>query len=86
MTTLNKPNSQIIQQGTELYTIKYVMGRHTCVDKDNVIDKIKLGNMVKWVGGNHVVQHENKLIIVEKIQDATYESETKTGDEGDVNV
>ena len=73
MNTLSKPNSQIIQQGDELYTIKYVMGRHMCVDKDNVIDKVKLGNMVKWVGGNHVVQHENKLIIVEKIEDAICE-------------
>ena len=74
MNTLTKPSSQILQQGDELYTIKYVMGRHICVDDKNVIDRIKLGHIVKWVGGNHVVQHDDKLIIVEKIQDAQYET------------
>ena len=73
MLILNKPSSQILQQGEEMYTIKYVMGRHICTDKDNVIDRIKLGHIVKWVGGNHVVQHDDKLLIVEKIQDAQYE-------------
>lgn len=73
MLTLTKPSSQILQQGDELYTIKYVMGRHICVDDKNVIDKVKLGHLVKWYGGNHVVQAEQKLLIVEKIQDAQYE-------------
>jgi hypothetical protein len=73
MNTLTKPSSQILQQGDELYTIKYVMGRHICVDDKNVIDRIKLGHLVKWYGGNHVVQAEQKLLIVEKIQDAQYE-------------
>jgi len=73
MNTLTKPNSNIIVQGDELYTIKYVMGRHICVDDKNVIDRIKLGHLVKWYGGNHVVQAEQKLLIVEKIQDAQYE-------------
>ena len=73
MNTLTKPSSQILQQGDELYTIKYVMGRHICVDDKNVIDRIKLGHLVKWYGGNHVVQHDDKLLIVEKIQDAQYE-------------
>ena len=74
MNTLTKPSSQILQQGDELYTIKYVMGRHICVDDKNVIDRIKLGHLVKWYGGNHVVQAEQKLLIVEKIQDAQYET------------
>lgn len=73
MDLLSKPNSKILQQGDELYTIKYVMGRHTVVDGDNVIDRGKLGYLVQWVGGNHVVQHDNKLYIVEKIEDAQYE-------------
>ena len=74
MNILNKPSSKILQQGDELYTIKYVMGRHICVDDKNVIDRIKLGHLVKWYGGNHVVQAEQKLLIVEKIQDAQYET------------
>ena len=74
MNTLTKPSSQILQQGDELYTIKYVMGRHICVDDKNVIDRIKLGHLVKWYGGNHVVQNDDKLIIVEKIEDAQYET------------
>ena len=73
MLILNKPSSQILQQGEEMYTIKYVMGRHICTDKDNVIDRIKLGHLVKWYGGGHVVQKDDKLIICSKIEDAQYE-------------
>ena len=73
MDITNKPSSQILTQGENMYTIKYVMGRHICVDDKNVIDRIKLGHLVKWYGGNHVVQHDDKLLIVEKIQDAQYE-------------
>lgn len=73
MTTLTKPESKIIIQGEDMYTIKFVMGRHMVADKDNVIDRGKLGYVVQWVGGNHVVQHNDKLYIVEKIEDAQYE-------------
>ena len=74
MTTLTKPESKIIIQGEDMYTIKFVIGRHMVVDKDNVIDRVKLGYMVKWCGANHVVQHDNKLLIVEKIEEIQYES------------
>ncbi len=74
MDITNKPSSQILTQGENMYTIKYVMGRHICVDDKNVIDRIKLGHLVKWYGGNHVVQAEQKLLIVEKIEDAQYET------------
>ncbi len=30
--------------------------------------------MVKWCGGDHVVQHNDKLIIGQKIEDAQYET------------
>ena len=74
MNTLTKPSSQILQQGEDLYTIKYIMGRHICVDDKNVIDRVKLGHLVKWYGGNHVVQSDQKLIICSKIEDAQYET------------
>jgi len=74
MTTLTKPNSTIIQQGEEMYVIKHIVNRTQFVDKDNVIDRVKLGYMVKWCGANHVVQHDNKLLIVEKIEEVQYES------------
>ena len=77
MNLLNKPNSKIFIQGEEMYTIKYVMGRHICVDDKNVIDKVKLGHLVKYYGGNHVVQKDDKLLIVEKIEDAQYEQVQK---------
>ena len=77
MQVLHKPNSKIFIQGEEMYTIKYVMGRHMCVDKDNVIDKVKLGHLVKYYGGNHVVQNDDKLLIVEKIEEAQYEQVQK---------
>ena len=77
MQVLSKPNSKIFVQGEEMYTIKYVMGRHICVDDKNVIDKVKLGHLVKYYGGNHVVQKDDKLLIVEKIEDAQYEQVQK---------
>ena len=77
MNLLHKPNSKIFVQGEEMYTIKYVMGRHICVDDKNVIDKVKLGHLVKYYGGNHVVQKDDKLLIVEKIEDAQYEQVQK---------
>ena len=77
MNLLHKPNSKIFIQGEEMYTIKYVMGRHMCVDDKNVIDKVKLGHLVKYYGGNHVVQKDDKLLIVEKIEDAQYEQVQK---------
>ena len=72
MTSLTKPGSEIIVQGDEMYAIKFILNRHMVVD-NNVIDRTKLGYLVKWAGGNHVVQHNDKLFIVEKIEDAQYE-------------
>ena len=73
MNLYTKPRSKLIQQGDDMYTILDVVSRNQFVDSNNVIDRVKLGYMVKWIGGNHVVQNDNKLIIVEKIQDAQYE-------------
>ena len=74
MNLYTKPKSKLIQQGEDMYTILEVVSRNQFVDSNNVIDRVKLGYMVKWVGGNHVVQHDDKLLIVEKIQDAQYET------------
>ncbi len=73
MNLYTKPRSKLIQQGDDMYTILDVVSRNQFVDGKNVIDRVKLGYMVKWYGGNHVVQHDDKLLIVEKIQDAQYE-------------
>ena len=73
MNLYTKPRSKLIQQGDDMYTILDVVSRNQFVDKNNVINRTSLGYMVKWVGGNHVVQHDDKLLIVEKIQDAQYE-------------
>ena len=74
MNILSKPESKIIVQGEDMFTILQVVNRTQFVDKNNVINRTSLGYMVKWVGGNHVVQHDDKLLIVEKIQDAQYET------------
>lgn len=73
MTILHKPESKIIHQGNDMFTILHIVNRSQFVDDDNVIDRVKLGYMVKWVGGNHVVQKDNKLIIVERVEDAQIE-------------
>ena len=70
MNLLSKPKSKIIQQGNDMFTILHIVNRTQFVDSNNVIDRVKLGYMVKWAGGNHVVQKDDKLIIVEKIEDA----------------
>ena len=74
MDILSKPRSKVIIQGEDMFTILDVVSRNQFVDKNNVINRTSLGYMVKWVGGNHVVQHDDKLLIVEKIQDAQYET------------
>ena len=74
MNILSKPESKIIVQGEDMFTILQVVNRTQFVDKNNVINRTSLGYMVKWVGGNHVVQHDDNLLIVEKIQDAQYET------------
>lgn len=74
MNTLTKPNSNIIVQGEEMFTILQVVSRSHFVNEQNVINRVKLGYMVKWCGGDHVVQHNDKLIIGQKIEDAQYET------------
>jgi len=73
MNLYTKPRSKLIQQGDDMYTILDVVSRNQFVDKNNVINRTSLGYMVKWCGGNHVVQHDNKLLITQKIEDAQYE-------------
>lgn len=73
MNILSRPESKIIVQGEDMFTILQVVNRTQFVDKNNVINRTSLGYMVKWCGGNHVVQHDDKLIICSKIQDAQYE-------------
>ena len=73
MITLTKPNSTIISQGEDMFTIKHIVNRVHFVDGNNVIDRVKLGYMVKWAGGNHVVMKDDKLIIVERVEDAQIE-------------
>ena len=56
-----------------MFTILQVVNRSQFVDGNNTINRTSLGYMVKWCGGNHVVQHDNKLLITQKIEDAQYE-------------
>ena len=73
MNLLSKPESKIISQGEDMFTVLHVVNRGLFTNSENVINKTQLGYMVKWVGGDHVVQNDQKLIIVEKIEDAQYE-------------
>ena len=74
MKTYYKPNATIIQQGDDMFTILHVAGRSLFTNKENVINKTHLGYMVKWCGGNHVIQHNDQLIICSKIEDTQYET------------
>ncbi len=74
MLTLTKPQSQILQQGNDMFNILQVVNRSLFTNDKNVINKTQLGYMVKWCGGNHVVQNNDRLIICSKIEDAQYET------------
>lgn len=70
----HKPNSQILQQGDKLYTIKQSYMAHMFAGKDKRVNKELLGVAVKYHGGDHVVQHQNKYYICEEIPEAEYET------------
>ena len=74
MVILNKPNSKIIHQGDEMFTILHIVNRTQFVDQNNTINRTSLGYMVQWCGGDKVVQKDDKLLICSKIEDAQYET------------
>ena len=74
MQVLSKPNSKIFVQGEEMFTILHIVNRTQFVDKTNTINRTSLGYMVQWCGGDKVVQHDDKLLICSKIEDAQYET------------
>ena len=74
MVILNKPNSKIIHQGDEMFTILHIVNRTQFVNQNNTINRTSLGYMVQWCGGDKVVQENNKLLICSKIEDAQYET------------
>ena len=77
MRTFSTPRSQIIEQGDKMYKILKRYPRDKFLVDGN-IDKTKLGWIVKWEEGDHVVQHDNKLLICEEIKQHEYETISET--------
>ena len=73
MQILQHPTSRILSQGDDMYKVDLVVNRGLFTNNKNVINKIQLGYLVKWLGAEHVVQNDNQLIVCTKIQDADYE-------------
>ena len=73
MQILQHPTSRILSQGDDMYKVDLVVNRGLFTNNKNVINKIQLGYLVKWLGAEHVVQDNQKLIVCTKIQDADYE-------------
>ena len=71
--TLHKPKSTLIQQGDTLYQINATWPSRAFIGENKMVDKTKLGLIVKWEGGDHVIQYQDKYHICEEIQDAEYE-------------
>ena len=71
--TFNKPRSRVIQQGDNLYTIMGVYNSSWFIKADKTVDKTRLGYIVKYEGGDHVIQYENKYYICQQIEDIQYE-------------
>ena len=73
MRTFHKPRSRVIQQGDNLYTILGVYPSRMFINTDKTVDKTKLGMVVRWEGGDHVIQHQDKYYVCEQIEDAIIE-------------
>lgn len=65
MNVLNKHNT-LIQHDNNFYR---VLGQH----KIEHVDKSRLGDLVKWYGGDKVLGYDGKYLICETIKDAEYE-------------
>jgi hypothetical protein len=63
-------NYNIIYKDNNVYKILNKISIHHFLNKDNSINQHVLGLYVNQLGGNHVLQQDNKFLICEIIQEA----------------
>ena len=59
----------VIYNGNRSYTILDVIPKSNFQNSDGNINKQVLGMYVKEVGGNHVLQKQNKILICKEIEE-----------------
>ena len=64
-------HSNIVYNGDKAYKILDITPMHNFANKDGNINKQVLGLYVHVIGGDHVLQRDNKFLICETIEEAT---------------
>ncbi len=62
--------SNVIYNGNKAYKILKAVAMHQFLNKDDSVNRKVLGLYVNEIGGNHVLQHNNKFLICEEIEEA----------------
>ena len=62
--------NNVIYNGNKAYKILKVVTIHHFLNKDDSVNRKVLGLYVNEIGGNHVLQHNNKFLICEEIEEA----------------
>ncbi len=65
--------SNVIYSNNVAYRILKSINIHHFLNKDQSINKQVLGMYVHEIGGDHVLQQNNKFLICETIEEATIE-------------
>lgn len=63
-------NYNILYNGDKAYRILNEAFIHNFLNKNNTINRKVLGVYVNELGGNHVLQKDNKFLICEEIEEA----------------
>lgn len=65
--------SNVIYSNNIAYKVLRSINTHHFLNKDQSINKQVLGMYVHEIGGDHVLQQNNKFLICETIEEATIE-------------
>jgi hypothetical protein len=66
-------HSNVIYNGDKAYKILNIISIHHFLNRDNTLNKKVLGLYVNEIGGNHVLQRDDKFLICDVIEEATTE-------------
>jgi len=66
-------HSNIIYNNNKAYKILKVVAIHQFLNSNNDVNRKVLGLYVNEVGGNHVLQRNDKFLICEEIEEAIVE-------------
>ena len=62
--------NNVIYNGNKAYKILKAVTMHHFLNKDDSVNRKVLGLYVNEIGGNHVLQHNDRVLICEEIEEA----------------